>query len=157
MSNPNILDAALTRLDEAARHVQIDGDVLEKLKYPRETTKVRLLIRMDDGSRKSFLAWRCRYDDTRGPTKGGIRFHPDATAEEVETRAFWMTVKCAVTNLPYGGGKGGQRRGRDGVLFRMGAEPSGLLLDAGRGAQPPEEHHRGRGATWSGASPRTRG
>ncbi|MFK0300052.1 Glu/Leu/Phe/Val dehydrogenase [Brevundimonas sp. NPDC090276] len=106
MSNPNILDAALTRLDEAAKHVQIDGDVLEKLKYPRETTKVRLLIRMDDGSRKSFLAWRCRYDDTRGPTKGGIRFHPDATAEEVETLAFWMTVKCAVTNLPYGGGKG---------------------------------------------------
>ena len=106
MSNPNILDAALTRLDEAAKHVQIDGDVLEKLKYPRETTKVRLLIRMDDGSRKSFLAWRCRYDDTRGPTKGGIRFHPESTAEEVETLAFWMTVKCAVANLPYGGGKG---------------------------------------------------
>lgn len=106
MSNPNILQAALTRLDDAARHVQIDGDVLEKLKYPRETTKVRLLIRMDDGSRKSFLAWRCRYDDTRGPTKGGIRFHPDSTVEEVETLAFWMTVKCAVTNLPYGGGKG---------------------------------------------------
>ncbi|WP_392354640.1 Glu/Leu/Phe/Val dehydrogenase dimerization domain-containing protein [Brevundimonas sp. LF-1] len=106
MPNPNILDAALTRLDEAARHVQIDSDVLEKLKYPRETMKVRLLIRMDDGSRKSFLAWRCRYDDTRGPTKGGIRFHPASTAEEVETLAFWMTVKCAVTNLPYGGGKG---------------------------------------------------
>lgn len=106
MSNPNILQAALTRLDDAARHVQIDSDVLEKLKYPRETMKVRLLIRMDDGSRKSFLAWRCRYDDTRGPTKGGIRFHPDSTAEEVETLAFWMTVKCAVTDLPYGGGKG---------------------------------------------------
>lgn len=102
----NILDAALTRLDEAARHVQIDKDVLEKLKYPCETAKVRLMIRMDDGSRKSFLAWRCRYDDTRGPTKGGIRFHPQATADEVETLAFWMTVKCAVANLPYGGGKG---------------------------------------------------
>lgn len=106
MSNPNILDAALTRLDEAARHLEIDGDVLETLKYPRETTKARLLIRMDDGSRKSFLAWRCRYDDTRGPTKGGIRFHPQASIEEVETLAFWMTIKCAVTNLPYGGGKG---------------------------------------------------
>jgi glutamate dehydrogenase (NADP+) len=106
MPHPNILDAALTRLDEAARHVEIDADVLEKLKYPRETTKARLLIRMDDGSRKSFLAWRCRYDDTRGPTKGGIRFHPESTIEEVETLAFWMTIKCAVTNLPYGGGKG---------------------------------------------------
>lgn len=102
----SLLDQALTRLDEAAGHLKLDPDVLEKLKYPRETTKIRLLIRMDDGSRKSFLAWRCRYDDTRGPTKGGIRFHPDATADEVETLAFWMTFKCAVMNLPYGGGKG---------------------------------------------------
>lgn len=109
MSGENLLDVALVRLDEAARHIQIDPDVLEKLKYPRETTKVRLLIRMDDGSRKSFLAWRCRYDDTRGPTKGGIRFHPDSTADEVETLAFWMTFKCAVMNLPYGGGKGAVR------------------------------------------------
>jgi glutamate dehydrogenase (NADP+) len=101
-----MLDKALTRLDEAARHLDLDADVLEKLKYPRETTKVRLMIRMDDGSRKSFMAWRCRYDDTRGPTKGGIRFHPDSTMEEVETLAFWMTFKCAVMNLPYGGGKG---------------------------------------------------
>lgn len=104
-----MLDQALLRLDEAAAHVALDADVLEKLKYPRETTKVRLMIRMDDGSRKSFMAWRCRYDDTRGPTKGGIRFHPDSTAEEVETLAFWMTFKCAVMNLPYGGGKGAVR------------------------------------------------
>ncbi len=109
MSGENLLDVALVRLDDAARHIQIDPDVLEKLKYPRETTKVRLLIRMDDGSRKSFLAWRCRYDDTRGPTKGGIRFHPESTADEVETLAFWMTFKCAVMNLPYGGGKGAVR------------------------------------------------
>jgi glutamate dehydrogenase (NADP+) len=102
----SMLDQALTRLDEAARHLALDADVLEKLKYPRETTKVRLMIRMDDGSRKSFMAWRCRYDDTRGPTKGGIRFHPGSTMEEVETLAFWMTFKCAVMNLPYGGGKG---------------------------------------------------
>lgn len=102
----SMLEQALTRLEDAARHLSLDPDVLEKLKYPRETTKARLLIRMDDGSRKSFMAWRCRYDDTRGPTKGGIRFHPDATADEVETLAFWMTCKCAVMNLPYGGGKG---------------------------------------------------
>lgn len=106
MHAASMLDQALTRLDEAARHLDLDADVLEKLKYPRETTKVRLMIRMDDGSRKSFMAWRCRYDDTRGPTKGGIRFHPASTMEEVETLAFWMTFKCAVMNLPYGGGKG---------------------------------------------------
>ena len=106
MTDDTLLDRALLRLDEAASHLKIDQDVIEKLKYPRETTKMRLLIRMDDGSRKSFLAWRCRYDDTRGPTKGGIRFHPDSSIEEVETLAFWMTFKCAVMNLPYGGGKG---------------------------------------------------
>ncbi|MBN9454034.1 MAG: Glu/Leu/Phe/Val dehydrogenase [Bosea sp.] len=106
MSDDNLLDHALVRLDAAAQHLNVDSDVIEKLKYARETTKVRLMIRMDDGSRKSFLAWRCRYDDTRGPTKGGIRFHPSSTADEVETLAFWMTFKCAVMNLPYGGGKG---------------------------------------------------
>lgn len=106
MSEDHLLESALIRLDEAASHIDVDADVIEKLKYARETIKVRLMIRMDDGSRKSFLAWRCRYDDTRGPTKGGIRYHPDATVEEVETLAFWMTFKCAVMNLPYGGGKG---------------------------------------------------
>jgi glutamate dehydrogenase (NADP+) len=106
MPDDNLLDHALVRLDAASKHLNVDPDVIEKLKYARETTKVRLMIRMDDGSRKSFLAWRCRYDDTRGPTKGGIRFHPSSTADEVETLAFWMTFKCAVMNLPYGGGKG---------------------------------------------------
>ena len=106
MSEDSLLDHALVRLDDAARHLNIDPDVIEKLKFARETTKARLMIRMDDGSRKSFLAWRCRYDDTRGPTKGGIRFHPSSTIDEVETLAFWMTFKCAVMNLPYGGGKG---------------------------------------------------
>jgi glutamate dehydrogenase (NADP+) len=109
MTQVDSLGGALTRLDEAARHLRIDPDVLESLRYPRETAKARLLVRMDDGSRKSFLAWRCRYDDTRGPTKGGIRYHPSVSVEDVETLAFWMTVKCAVMNLPYGGGKGGVR------------------------------------------------
>jgi glutamate dehydrogenase (NADP+) len=102
----SLLSRALVRLDQASSLLGVDPDVLEKLKFPRETTKMRLMIRMDDGSRKSFLAWRCRYDDTRGPTKGGIRFHPHATEDETEALAFWMTFKCAVMNLPYGGGKG---------------------------------------------------
>ena len=67
----HMLEQALVRLDQAAQHLTVDADVLEKLKFPRETIQVRLMIRMDDGSRKSFMAWRCRYDDTRGPTKGG--------------------------------------------------------------------------------------
>ncbi|WP_192936528.1 Glu/Leu/Phe/Val family dehydrogenase [Sinorhizobium meliloti] len=104
-----MLDQALAHLYEAAGHLDITADVLEKLKSPRETTQARLVIRMDDGSSKSYPAWRCRYDDTRGPTKGGIRFHPDVTIDEVETLAFLMTIKCAVINLPFGGAKGGVR------------------------------------------------
>jgi len=101
-----MLAHALKRLDDAAQHTQVHPEVLEKLRHPKETLSTRLMIRMDDGSRRSFIAWRCRYDDTRGPTKGGIRFHPDSTVDEVTTLAFWMTFKCAVMNLPYGGGKG---------------------------------------------------
>jgi len=102
----DLLTGALSRLDDAAKHVHVDAEVLEKLKYPKETLSVRLSVRMDDGSRRSFPAWRCRYDDTRGPTKGGIRYHPSSSVDEVTTLAFWMTFKCAVMNLPYGGGKG---------------------------------------------------
>lgn len=102
----DMLKGALSHLDDAAKHSEIHPEVLEKLRYPKEVLSARLMIRMDDGSRRSFLAWRCRYDDTRGPTKGGIRYHPQATMDEVVTLAFWMTFKCAVAGLPYGGGKG---------------------------------------------------
>ena len=98
---------ARKRLKTAAKHLDIHREVIEKLRYPKETLAVSLQVRMDDGSSKSFKAWRCRYDDTRGPTKGGIRYHPAVNLDEVMTLAFWMTFKCAVANLPYGGGKGG--------------------------------------------------
>jgi glutamate dehydrogenase (NADP+) len=100
------LQGALSQLDKAARHIDVAGEILDSLRHPREVLSARLTIRMDNGSRRSFEAWRCRYDDTRGPTKGGIRYHPDANMDEVVTLAFWMTFKCAVAGLPYGGAKG---------------------------------------------------
>ncbi|NKQ75303.1 glutamate dehydrogenase [Rhizobium sp. UPM1132] len=101
------LKKALTRPVDAGKHLNTEPTILEQWEIPQETTHARLTIRMDDGSLKSFRAWRCRYDDTRGPTKGGIRFHQSVTADEVETFAFLMTFKCAVMNLPFGGAKGG--------------------------------------------------
>ncbi len=62
---------------------------------------------MDDGSLRIFQGYRVRYDDTRGPTKGGVRYHPKVSLDEVQSLAFWMTFKCAVLNLPFGGAKGG--------------------------------------------------
>ena len=103
----DLFSTARERLEDAARYLDIEREIIDQLRYPKETLAATLLVRMDDGSRKGFKAWRCRYDDTRGPTKGGIRFHPAVNVDEVMTLAFWMTFKCAVVNLPFGGAKGG--------------------------------------------------
>ncbi|MGB8621950.1 MAG: Glu/Leu/Phe/Val dehydrogenase [Paracoccaceae bacterium] len=102
-----MFEKARESLRAACDRLKIHPDVFEELKAPRETLAATLLIRMDDGSRRAFKAWRCRYNDRRGPTKGGVRFHPKVSLDEIETLAFWMTFKCAVANLPFGGGKGG--------------------------------------------------
>ncbi|MDP6574048.1 MAG: Glu/Leu/Phe/Val dehydrogenase [Rhodospirillales bacterium] len=103
----SLFSKARKRLKLAAKYVHVDPDVMEKLKSPQETLHASLMVRMDDGSLRAFNAWRCRYDDTRGPTKGGIRFYPKVNLDEVVALAFWMTFKCAVVNLPFGGAKGG--------------------------------------------------
>lgn len=103
----SMLERALGSMRTACDRLNIHPDVIEELQWPRETLAVTLLIRMDDGTRRAFPAWRCRYNDRRGPTKGGVRFHPNVSLDEIETLAFWMTFKCAVANLPFGGGKGG--------------------------------------------------
>jgi glutamate dehydrogenase (NADP+) len=106
-ASPAMLATARENLRSACERLNIHPDVFEELKWPRETLATTLLIKMDDGSRRAFKAWRCRYNDRRGPTKGGVRFHPQVSLDEVETLAFWMTFKCAVANLPFGGAKGG--------------------------------------------------
>jgi glutamate dehydrogenase (NADP+) len=103
----NIFEAALERLDEVAAVVDIDPEVLERLRHPRYAVEVSVPLRRDDGSLSIFTGYRVRYEDTRGPGKGGIRFHPDVTMEEVKALAFWMTFKCAVVGIPFGGAKGG--------------------------------------------------
>ncbi|MEY9381673.1 glutamate dehydrogenase (NADP+) [Rhizobium leguminosarum] len=103
----SLFENTLKRVLEAAEHLDLDPSVLEKLKQALEMTQARLSIRMDDGSTKSFLAFRCRYDDSLGPTKGGIRYHPQVNADEVMALALMMTSKCAVMDLPFGGAKGG--------------------------------------------------
>lgn len=106
MSDSLFTDAS-KRLETALKYVSISDDVIEHLKYPKASLSVSIPVRMDDGSLKIFQGYRVRYDDTRGPTKGGVRYHPNVSLDEVQSLAFWMTFKCAVLNLPYGGGKGG--------------------------------------------------
>lgn len=105
----DIFDDAISRLDVAFQHAEIDPESLEKLKHPKAMLEVSIPVRMDDGSLRVFTGYRVRHDDTRGPTKGGIRYHPSVNMSEVKALAFWMTCKCAVVGLPYGGAKGGIR------------------------------------------------
>jgi len=95
------------RLEAAIEHAGVSADTIERLRLPKSVLKVSIPVRMDDGALRVFAGYRVRYDDTRGPTKGGVRFHPDVDVDEVQSLAFWMTFKCAAMGLPFGGGKGG--------------------------------------------------
>ena len=101
--------AILERLDDAAQLVELDPDVHRLLRTPRRVLEVSVPVRMDDGRVEVFLGWRVHHDTTRGPGKGGIRFHPDVDAREVTALAAGMTLKTAVLGLPFGGAKGGVR------------------------------------------------
>ncbi len=103
----NIFDDAIKRLDRAFEFAAIDREAVERLKHPKAILQVAVPVRMDDGSLQIFEGYRVRHDDSRGPGKGGIRFHPDVNLHEVKALAFWMTCKCAVVGIPYGGAKGG--------------------------------------------------
>ncbi len=103
----DLLEDAIVRFEEALPHAALSEDARERLTRPASSLKVSIPVRMDDGSLETFAGYRVRYDDTRGPAKGGIRYHPDVTAAEVTTLAFWMTFKTALMDLPFGGGKGG--------------------------------------------------
>ena len=106
-SDRNIFADAIKRLDAAAQYADIDPEAIEKLRHPKAILQVSIPVRMDDGSLRIFEGYRVRHDDTRGPTKGGIRYHPDVHLDEVKALAFWMTCKCAAVDLPFGGAKGG--------------------------------------------------
>jgi glutamate dehydrogenase (NAD(P)+) len=102
-------DAVLDRLDEAAKLCKLDSDVHRVLRIPSRVLEVAVPVRMDDGSVEVFTGWRVHHDTTRGPGKGGIRFHPDLDVDEVKALAAMMTFKTALLDLPFGGAKGGVR------------------------------------------------
>jgi glutamate dehydrogenase (NAD(P)+) len=101
--------AVLDHLDEAAELAKLDPDVHRMLRTPRRLLEVAVPVRLDDGTVEVFTGWRVHHDTTRGPGKGGIRFHPDLDADEVKALAAMMTFKTALVDLPFGGAKGGVR------------------------------------------------
>ena len=103
----NPFEIAQQQLDRAAKKLNLAPEVHALLREPMRTLEVRFPVRMDDGTTRVFTGFRVQYNDARGPTKGGLRFFPEETVDTVKALAAWMTWKCAVVGIPYGGGKGG--------------------------------------------------
>ena len=103
----NPYENVLKVMDEAAQILGYSESDIEPLKYPERELKVSVPVEMDDGSTRVLEGYRVQHSTSRGPAKGGIRFHPAVNNDEVKALAAWMTFKCAVVNIPYGGGKGG--------------------------------------------------
>ena len=98
---------AVAQFDQAAEIMDLDHNLRERLKLPQRSLIVSLPVRMDDGRVEVYTGYRVQHDSSRGPSKGGIRYHPDVNLGEVAALAMWMTWKCALADLPYGGAKGG--------------------------------------------------
>nr|WP_328699963.1 Glu/Leu/Phe/Val dehydrogenase [Chengkuizengella marina] len=103
----NILYSTQTVIKEALTNLGFGEDMFNLLKEPLRLFKVRIPVMMDDGKVHVFTGFRAQHNDAVGPTKGGVRFHPDVTEDEVKALSIWMTLKCGITDIPYGGGKGG--------------------------------------------------
>ncbi len=107
MEELNSFKIAQFQLDEAANILKLDSGTHEMLRWPMRELHVTIPVKMDDGTTKIFQGFRVQYNDSRGPTKGGIRWHPEETIDTVRALAAWMTWKTSVVDIPYGGGKGG--------------------------------------------------
>ncbi|MCY8234232.1 Glu/Leu/Phe/Val family dehydrogenase [Priestia endophytica] len=103
----DLLNSTQLIIKEAVRKLGYNNKMYELLKEPIRTLTVRIPVRMDNGSIKIFTGYRSQHNDAVGPTKGGVRFHPEVNEEEVKALSIWMSLKCGIANLPYGGGKGG--------------------------------------------------
>ena len=103
----NPFESLQEQIDDAAEYIDVGADVLERLKHPERVLETNLTVELDDGSLAVFRAYRSQFNGDRGPYKGGIRYHPGVTRDEVKALSGWMVYKCAVVDIPYGGGKGG--------------------------------------------------
>jgi glutamate dehydrogenase (NAD(P)+) len=132
---PNIWAIAQSQFDHAAEQLDLDPGLRRVLRVPKRELTVNFPVTMDDGRVEVFTGYRVQHNVSRGPAKGGIRYHQDVTLDEVRALAMWMTWKCAVVNIPYGGGKGGvivdpkqlSRREVEGLTRRFATEISPLI------------------------------
>ncbi|UXV43036.1 Glu/Leu/Phe/Val family dehydrogenase [Staphylococcus simulans] len=105
--NNNLVASTQQIIKEALHKLGFDDGMYDLVKEPLRFLEVRIPVRMDDGTVKTFTGYRAQHNDAVGPTKGGVRFHPNVNVDEVKALSMWMTMKCGIVDLPYGGGKGG--------------------------------------------------
>ena len=105
--NNNLVASTQQIIKEALHKLGFDDGMYDLVKEPLRFLEVRIPVRMDDGTVKTFTGYRAQHNDAVGPTKGGVRFHPNVNVDEVKALSMWMTLKCGIVDLPYGGGKGG--------------------------------------------------
>src|SRR5450830_214225 len=103
----NPFDDVVETIDRAATYLDYEDGIIDRIKHPKRQVIVSIPIRMDAGETRVFTGYRVLHDMTRGPGKGGVRFHPGVTLDEVKALAVWMSFKCAVVDIPFGGAKGG--------------------------------------------------
>ncbi len=107
MIDDSLARKAQKQLYKAAKEIDLDPNLLKILEKPMRILKISVPIKMDSGKVKVFIGFRCQYNNAKGPTKGGVRYHPNVSEDEVVALAAWMTWKCSLLDLPYGGAKGG--------------------------------------------------
>ncbi len=107
MAEFSVVEMAMRQIDRGAEALKLSEREKKLLKCPKRVLRTTFPVEMDDGTLNLFTGFRCQYSDIRGPTKGGVRYHPNVSEEEVIALAAWMTWKCALVDLPYGGAKGG--------------------------------------------------
>ncbi len=151
----NPYEVALRQLDEAAKYLDLDRGYHDILATPKRVLTVSLPVKMDDGNIHVFTGYRSQHNDARGPFKGGIRYHPGVTIDEVKALSMWMTWKCAIADIPYGGGKGGiicdPKQMSNGELERLTRRYAYMISDIigpFRDVPAPDVYTGGKEMSW---------
>ena len=153
--NGPVYSMAVQQLTKVAGKIEIDPGTFARLLVPKRTLIVNFPVKMDDGQVRVFTGYRVQHNVSRGPAKGGLRYHPDVTLDEMKALAMWMTWKCAVTDIPFGGGKGGvtcdpkhmSDREVEGLTRRYATEIA-LLIGPDTDIPAPDVNTDGRMMAW---------
>jgi glutamate dehydrogenase (NAD(P)+) len=153
--NLNPFEISIQQFDLAATKIGLDDGMREVLRYPKRQLTVSVPTLMDDGHVKVFTGYRVQHNLARGPAKGGIRYHPNVTLDEVKALAAWMTWKCATVNIPYGGGKGGvtcdpksMSRGEIERMTRRYASEISIIIGPDRDIPAPDVYTDAQTMSW---------